>query len=127
MDVLKNSILPKNLLVNGRYKVLLFIKQGINAETYRVKGNNGELYFLKLFNCAKLHRSAFDSECNLLEIEILKKVKHPNIVDYKDSGELIYEGKKFVFLVLNFIIGETVADRISRESISTIYDIKQMD
>ena len=126
MDILKQSILPKNFSVNGKYNVLFFIKKGNNAETYRVKGNNGKLYLLKLFNYSMLHRFAFDVENNLLEIEFIKSIKHPNIVEYKDDGELIYEGKKFSFLVLNFIAGETLSDRISRDPISTIYDVKQI-
>lgn len=126
MDIHKHGILPKNFSVDEKYSVMLFIKQGSNAETYRVKGKDGKLYFLKLFNCAKLHRSAFDNKNNLLEIEFLKSIKHPNIVSYKDSGELIFESKKFVFLVLNFIAGETLAEKISREKISSIYDLKQI-
>ncbi len=108
------------------YLVLFPIKRGSNAETYRVKGTDGKLYFLKLFNYAKLHRTAFDSENNLLEIEFLKSIKHPNIVSYKDSGELIFDGKKFGFLVLNFIAGETMAEKISREKIESVYDLKQI-
>lgn len=108
------------------YTVSFPIKKGSNAETYRVKGKDGKLYFLKLFNYAKLHRSAFDSENNLLEIEFIKSIKHPNIVSYKDSGELIYEGKKFGYLVLNFIAGETLAEKISREKIESVYDLKQI-
>ena len=126
MDINYKGILPKNFSVNEKYSVMLFIKQGSNAETYRVKGKDGKLYFLKLFNYAKLHRSAFDSENNLLEIEFLKSIKHPNIVSYKDSGELIFEGKKFGFLVLNFIAGETLAEKISREKIESVYDLKQI-
>lgn len=126
MDNQKHGILPKNFSVNEKYSVMLFIKQGSNAETYRVKGKDSKLYFLKLFNYSKLHRSAFDSENNLLEVEFLKTINHPNIVSYKDSGELINEGKKFGFLVLNFIAGETLAEKISREKIESIYDIKQI-
>lgn len=117
-------ILPKGYSISDKYSVLLFIKQGSNAETYRVKGTDGKLYFLKLFNYAKLHRSAFDSENNLLEIELLKKVKHENVVSYKDSGEIIYENKKFGYLVLNFIAGETLAERISRGMFNNYYDIQ---
>jgi len=126
MDNQKQAILPKNFSVDEKYAVMLFIKQGSNAETYRVKGKDGKLYFLKLFNYAKLHRSAFDSENNLLEIRFLKSINHPNIVWYKDSGELIYEGRKFGYLVLNFIAGETLAEKISRERIESIYDLKQI-
>ena len=120
------GILPKGFSLDEKYSVLLFIKQGSNAETYRVKGSDGKLYFLKLFNYTKLHRSAFDSENNLLEIEFLKKVKHEKIVSYKDSGELIFENKKFGYLVLNFIAGETLAERISREKFENYYDIQQI-
>lgn len=125
MDQYK-GILPKGFSVKDNYKVLLFIKQGRNAETYRIKGNDGKLYFLKLFNYAKIGRSSFDKDNNLLEIEFLKKVSHENIVSYKDSGELIFENKKYNYLILDFIAGETLADRISRESISNYYDIKQI-
>lgn len=120
------GILPKGFSIDEKYSVLLFIKQGSNAETYRIKGSDGKLYFLKLFNYAKLHRSAFDSENNLLEIEFLKRVKHENIVSYKDSGEVIFENKKFGYLVLNFIVGETLAERISRETFTNYYDIQQI-
>jgi len=126
MEIQKKGILPKSFLVDEKYSIMLFIKRGCNAETYRVKGKDGKLYFLKLFNYAKLHRSAFDGENNLLEIEFLKSINHPNIVSFLDSGEIIFEGKKFSYLVLNFITGETLAERITREQISSVYDLRQI-
>lgn len=126
MEANLKGILPRNFSVNDRYSVILFIKKGSNAETYRVKGTDGKLYFLKLFNYSKLHRSAFDSDNNLLEIELLKRAKHENIVSYKDSGEVIYENKKFGYLVLNFIAGETLSERISREKFNNYYDIQSI-
>ena len=127
MNTQMKGMLSKNFVVNEKYTIMLFIKQGINAETYRVKGKDGKLYFLKLFNYSKLNRTAFDEDKNLLEIEILKKINHPNIVSYKDNGELLYEGNKFGFLILDFIVGETLADKITREyAISSIYDLKNI-
>lgn len=120
------GILPKYFSVVEQYSVIFFIKKSINAESYRVKGKDGKLYFLKLFNYARLHRSSFDIGNNLLEIELLKSIKHANIVSYIDSGELIYERKKFSFLVLDFITGETLAEKISREKIESIYDLRQI-
>jgi transitional endoplasmic reticulum ATPase len=124
MDNLQQGVLPKGASVNEKYKVLLFIKQGSTAESYRVKGADGKLYFLKLFNYSKLPRSAFDNDNNLLEIKFLQSIDHGNIVGYKDSGELIYGGRKFAFLVLNFIAGETLAERMVRGGITSLYDIK---
>jgi transitional endoplasmic reticulum ATPase len=121
-----SGTIQKNTVLDGKYKILLFIKKGVNAETYRVKGNDGMLYFLKLFNVAQVHYSAFDEDGNLLEIEFLKQANHPNIVTYKDSGEIVVGGRKYFYLVLDFISGETVAERIAREPVSMLYDIKQI-
>jgi len=126
MEEKYKGILPKNYTIDDNYKVLLLIKRSSNTETYRLRGKDGKLYFLKLFKYANLQRSSFDSKNNLLEIEFLKSIKHSNIVNYKGSGELIYNGKKYGFLVLNFITGETLAEKISRETISIAYDIKQI-
>ncbi|MDR2231914.1 MAG: AAA family ATPase [Tannerella sp.] len=122
----KQYTLQKDTVMDGKYTVLFFIKKGQNAETYRVKGTDGKVYFLKLFNVAKLHLSAFDRNGNLLEIEILKKTAHENIVSYKDDGEVIVGNKKFLYLVLKFIVGETLAEQLTREPVSTVFDIRHI-
>jgi transitional endoplasmic reticulum ATPase len=119
-------MLSKNFSINDDYKVLLFVKQGFYAETYRVKGNDGKLYFLKLFNYSQLHKSAFDENNNILEIELVKSIEHPNLVSYKDSGEIVIENKKYAYLVLDFIAGETISEKIIRERYSSLYDIKNI-
>ncbi len=119
-------MLSKNFSINGDYKVLLFVKQGFYAETYRVKGNDGKLYFLKLFNYSQLHNSAFDENNNILEIELVKSIQHPNLVTYKDSGEIVIENKKYAYLVLDFIAGETLSEKIIREKYKSLYDIKNI-
>ena len=111
MSELKHSILSKDFSINGKYKILLFIKQGNNAETYRVKGNDKRLYFLKLFNYSKLHHSSFDADNSLLEIEIIKNLNNQNLVKYVDSGELFLENKRYGYLVLDFIAGETLSEK----------------
>jgi transitional endoplasmic reticulum ATPase len=120
------QILSKNFSINEKYKVLLFIKHGSNAETYRVKGNDGKLYVLKLFDYSKIHRSAFDADNNLLEIEIVKKLKNNNILKYADSGELFIETKPYGYLVLDFIAGETLFEKNKREPLTSLYDLKQI-
>jgi hypothetical protein len=46
-------------LIDEKYSVLLFIKQGSNAETYRVKGKDGKLYFV---NCGILNIKVYGKE-----------------------------------------------------------------
>jgi len=126
MSELKKSILEKNFSINEKYKVLLFIKQGNNAETYRVKGNDEKLYFLKLFNYSKLHHSSFDADNNLLEIEITKILNNDNIVKFIYNGELFIDNKRYGYLILDFIAGETLSEKIKREPLTSLYDLKQI-
>lgn len=119
-------MLSKNFSINDDYKVLLFVKQGLYAETYRVKSNDGKLYFLKLFNYSQLHKSAFDENNNILEIELVKSIQHSNLITYKDSGEIVIENKKYAYLVLDFIAGETLSEKIIREKYKSLYDIKNI-
>lgn len=118
-------ILNKNQKISN-YVVTFLIKQGIYAETYRVKDSLGKNFFLKLINCAKLHRSQFDEERDVLELQIARQLKHVNITMYHDSGELITGGQKFIYIVFDFIAGETVAQYIAREQSCSVYNAKQI-
>lgn len=122
----ESSIIKKGHRIEDDYEVILFIKKGLNAETYRVRGPDGKLYFLKLFKYSNLPPSSFDEKNDLLESEILSTLKHRNIVSYIDSGELIIDGSKMGFLVEEFIPGETIEQRLVRGDVRTIYDVKQI-
>ena len=118
-----NSILQRNDII-GNYKVQFFLKKGTYAENYRVKDKEGQLKFLKLFCLSKLHHSQFTSEGEVLEIEIARQLKHPNVVSYVDSGSTLIEQQKYAYLVLNFISGETLADKMAREGNLSVYEAK---
>lgn len=118
-----NSILQRNDII-GSYKVQFFLKKGTYAENYRVKDKEGQLKFLKLFCLSKLHHSQFTSEGEVLEIEIAQQLKHPNVVGYVDSGSTLIEQQKYAYLVLNFISGETLADKMAREGNLSVYEAK---
>jgi transitional endoplasmic reticulum ATPase len=122
----QNQKFPKGYVVNENYTILLFIKKGINAETYRAKGKDGKLFFVKIFDYSKLSSSAFDAKNNVLEIELVRKVNHPNLVSYVEHGELIFEGRKYAFLVLGYIVGETLAEKITREPYKLLLDIRSV-
>lgn len=118
-----NSILQRNDII-GSYKVQFFLKKGTYAENYRVKDKEGQLKFLKLFCLSKLHHSQFTAEGEVLEIEIARQLKHPNVVSYVDSGSTLIEQQKYAYLVLNFISGETLADKMAREGNLSVYEAK---
>ncbi len=118
-----NSILQRNDII-GSYKVQFFLKKGTYAENYRVKDKEGQLKFLKLFCLSKLHHSQFTAEGEVLEIEIARQLKHPNVVGYVDSGSTLIQQQKYAYLVLNFISGETLADKMAREGNLSVYEAK---
>jgi len=121
-----NSALSKGFIINEAYKVLFFLKKGNYAETYRVKDKKQKTLFLKLFDYSLLHKTQFTNDNDILEIELLKKIKHANITKFIDSGELNIEGKKYAYAVLEFISGETLADRLKREECFNPYFAKSV-
>lgn len=125
MATLKH-ILTKNQKISNDYQVSFFLKKGSYAESYRVKDRSGKSCFLKLFIYHKLHRSQFIADGLILETEILKQINHPNIIKYKDSGELMDGQQKMGYLILDFISGETLAERMRREQIFSDYEAKDI-
>ena len=117
-------ILSKNQLIDS-YKVQFFLKKGSYAENYRVQNSKGQVKFLKLFDLSKLHRTQFSAEGEVLEIEIVSRLSHPNLVNYVDSGTILIGGQKYAYLVLDFISGETLADKMAREDKFSLYEAKE--
>tara|TARA_R110002051_G_scaffold131151_1_gene205022 strand:+ start:24619 stop:26397 length:1779 start_codon:yes stop_codon:yes gene_type:complete len=121
-----NHILSKGQSINEQFKVTFFLKEGNYAETYRVKDQEGKTKLLKLFAYSKLDRTQFNANDDVLEIEILKKIKHSNLVKYCDSGELFLDGQKYAFAILDFISGETLADKMKRDKTFNPYQAKDI-
>jgi len=87
----------------GDYIVIKFLGEGATSKVFLVKKNNS-LFALKQLNI-------IDDELKqrfYREIEILKELKHKNIVSIIDSG--IYEGKPFI--VMDYVDGDSL-DRIA--------------
>ena len=120
------SILSKGHSISDQYKVTFFLKKGSYAETYRVKDQAGKTKLLKLFFYSKLDRTQFDVNGNILEIEILKRIKHSNLVNYIDSADILIEKQKCAYVLLDFICGETLADRMKRKQTINPYEAKDI-
>jgi transitional endoplasmic reticulum ATPase len=119
-----HHILSKGQLIDEKYMVTFFLKKGDYAETYRVKDQGGKTKLLKLFFYSKLDRTQFNQSGDILEVEILKKIKHPNLVKYCDNGDLLIDNQKYAFVILDFISGETLADKMRREESFNPYEAK---
>ncbi len=119
-------ILSKGQNIEDKYKVTFPLKKGSYAETYRVKEQEGKTKLLKLFAYSKLDRTQFDQNGDILEIEILKQIKHPNLVGYCDNADLLIKIQKYAFVILDFISGETLADKMKREQTFNPYDAKDI-
>ena len=119
------SILQKKQHI-GQYVVTFHIKDGSYAETYRVKDVSGKNFFIKLLDYSKVHRTQFDDNGDVLEIVMSKQLKHPNTTTFHDCGELVLDNKKFAYVVYDFISGETLAQKLAREQMLSVFDAKEM-
>lgn len=123
---MNKSILTKGQSINDKYSVSFFLKRGSYAETYRVQNEAKETKILKLFDFAKLHRTQFTESGEILEIEMLKQIKHSNLIKYTDSGNIVIHSQKFAYVVLDFVSGETLADKMKRENTLNLYEAKNI-
>lgn len=111
----------------GPYTIVFHIKTGRYADTFRVVDEKGNKRFLKLFNLAKLTNFQYEQTIeNITEINIVKSLSHINIENYIDSGEVVYEGQRCIYMVCDFIVGETVSQKIKREGYCSVYDLKRI-
>ena len=91
--------------ING-YKILEFINDGGFGVVYKAK-KNGQLYALKLFREAYVLKEYRKGEDNRIqrEIDIIKSVKHENLVTYVDNFVAEEDGSPHHFLVMEFVNG----------------------
>ena len=106
------------------YTVVFPHKQGVYAETYRVKDANGKTRFLKLINYSKLNRNQIDDNGRVTEVEIAELLHHHNLCQFVDSGNMMMNGSQFAWFVTEFISGETLSQRIIRDDEISVYEIK---
>lgn len=108
------------------YTVTFPHKKGSYAETYRVKGATGKTRFLKLISYSKLSRNQIDDDGRVIEVEIAKRLNHPNLCKYIDSGCLMLNGGQCAYLVTEYVSSETLSQKIIRDGDLSVYEIKQM-
>ena len=115
---------PKDKIAN--YTVTFLVKESVYAETYRVKDLEGTNYLLKLIVLSKLNRTQFDTDRNVEELEIAKKLKHQNTVHLHDYGEFTINAQPLLYLVFDYVSGETISQKMIREGEILPYDAVQI-
>ena len=115
---------PKDKLAN--YTITFLVKESIYAETYRVKDMEGKNYLLKLIVLSKLNRTQFDQDRNVEELEIVKRLKHDNILNLHDYGEHTINAQPMLYLVFDYVSGETISQKMIREGGVLPYDAVQI-
>ena len=81
----------KGEVIFDKYRVLFPIKDGRNAETYRVLDDTGKLCFLKMFNPASIQSNELDGDGVLKELSLVKKINHPGVPRLVESERLRFE------------------------------------
>lgn len=110
----------------GEYSVLFVIKQSSYAETFIVVDRAKNRFFLKLINCAKLDRKQLNDSGEVVECEIAKQLDHPNLCRCILSDNVIIGSMKYVYIIFENIVGETLSEKISREQSLSVFDAKQI-
>lgn len=109
-----------------KYEVEFPYKAGSYAETYRVKDVDGNIRFLKLICFAKLDASQYSPEGKILEVEFAYRLIKEKALGFVDAGTLIEKGQQYAFVVQRFISGESLADKMNRDSVIPVYEAKQI-
>lgn len=109
-----------------KYTVVFPHKQGAYAETYRVKDDSENVFFLKLISFAQLNASQYNSNGKIIEVEVAQTLSHNNLCGFVDAGTLVHGGQQYAYIVTEFISGETVAEKMGREETLTVYETKQI-
>ena len=94
------------------YTVRFPIKEGINAETYRLVDSEKKAWFFKLFHPERLAEDRFNSDGKLRELVMLESLSLEGVPALKEVGELDDE---VPYALMEFVPGETLDDRLRRD------------
>jgi len=112
---MSTQIFNKGEVIANKYVIQFYLGQVSNGQIYRVKNNDGTLFRLKIYNAATLSRHHFLDEGELLELNILQKLNHRNLIKLADSGEFTFNLNRYHYLATEFISGESLVDKLKRE------------
>tara|TARA_Y100000739_G_C20533174_1_gene429941 strand:+ start:233 stop:1114 length:882 start_codon:yes stop_codon:yes gene_type:complete len=107
------SLLNKSDTINNTYKVKLFIGEGAFGEVYSVKHKFFGIQVLKVFKDEYVQNSDINTVIN--EAKVLSGLSHENIVRVFEVNDFIKNNKKYYFITMGFVHGETLSDLLKRK------------
>lgn len=110
----------------GKYTVVFPHKEGLYADTYRVKDEYGKVKFLKLIYMEELKVFQYDKDGQVIEVELAKSLNHDNLCSFVDSGKLEKDGHQLLYIVTEYVKGENLNDRLYRTGSLSQLEIKQV-
>ena len=116
----------KGEYIDNRYLVVFPLSQEGGTEVYRVRDGQRQLHFLTLYDRDLLPADAFDEHGEAKVVVMRRRVAHPNLCAYEDSGTLEIGERHFSYMVTQFVSCETLADRLQRSPEIKIADVRQI-
>lgn len=110
----------------GAYTVISAVKDGAYAQTYRVRDIRGTKRFLKLIDHSRLHPWQTTDAGEVAEIDIARRLDHPGLCRFADSGEITVGDGRYSYLVQEFVNSETLAEAIAAGRQYNVYEIKRL-
>jgi len=109
----KENILSKGELINETYEIQFFIGEGAFGEVYRVKHKYLGVQVMKVFKEDYVSKTDLDTVTS--EAKILSKLTHPNIVRVFETNSFALKNKKYFFITMGFVSGETLTQLLTRK------------
>ncbi len=113
MPSIKEKILTKGETINDTYEIQFFIGEGAFGEVYRVKHKYLGVQVMKVFK--EEYVSKTDLETVTREAKILSKLTHPNIVRVFETNSFVRDEKKYFYITMGFVSGETLTQLLARK------------
>jgi len=113
MPSVKENILSKGETINDTYEIQFFIGEGAFGEVYRVKHKYLGVQVMKVFKEEYVSKTDLDTVTR--EAKILSKLTHPNIVRVFETNSFVREDKKYFYITMGFVSGETLTQLLARK------------
>jgi transitional endoplasmic reticulum ATPase len=113
MPSIKENILSRGETLNNTYEIQFFIDEGAFGEVYRVKHKYLGVQVMKVFKEEYVSKTDLDTVTK--EAKILSKLTHQNIVRVFETNSFVKTEKKYFFITMGFVSGETLTQLLARK------------